>query len=102
MQKTAVDAFPYDEEPAAVGPEVLLVLERMPEGAEELIPPEVEVVVVDAGNEGDSTAYRELSPELLEQIEQIAADQGIGVLHRLEGEEKNGLCVLVIEEAAVS
>ena len=51
-------------------------LERMPEGAEELIPPETEVMPAD-GQRG--SIYLDLPLEVLDQIERLAREQGIGV-----------------------
>lgn len=51
-------------------------LERMPEGAEELIPPETEVMPAD-GQRG--SIYLDLPLEILDQIERLAQEQGIGV-----------------------
>lgn len=62
-----------DDFPLAEG---LTTLERMPEGAAELIPPETEVTPTD---DRRGSIYLDLPLEVLEQIEQLAQEQGIGV-----------------------
>lgn len=51
-------------------------LERMPEGAAELIPPETAVTPTD---DGRGSIYLDLPLEVLDQIERLAQEQGIGV-----------------------
>ena len=51
-------------------------LERMPEGAVELIPPETAVTPTD---DGRGSIYLDLPLEVLDQIERLAQEQGIGV-----------------------
>ena len=65
--------------------EIVLTLDRMPEGGWELIPPDTFV----------SPAGLTVSVELMEQIEQLAVKQGIGV-SRASGPEVNDRCLIVI------
>lgn len=65
--------------------EAVLTLERMPEGGWELIPPETPV----------SPDGLTVSAELMEQLEQLAVEQGIGT-SRASGPEVNGHCLIVI------
>lgn len=51
-------------------------LERMPEGAAELIPPETAVIPTD---DRRGSIYLDLPLEVLDQIERLAQEQGIGV-----------------------
>ncbi len=51
-------------------------LERMPEGAAELIPPETAVMSTD---DRRGSIYLDLPLEVLEQIERLAQEQGIGI-----------------------
>ena len=51
-------------------------LERMPEGAVELIPPETAVTPTD---DRQGSIYWNLPLEILDQIERLAQEQGIGV-----------------------
>lgn len=51
-------------------------LERMPEGAAELIPPETAVTPTD---DGRGSIYLDLPLEVLDQIERLAQEQGIGI-----------------------
>lgn len=69
--------------------EAVLTLERMPEGGWELIPPETPV----------SPDGLTVSAELMEQLEQLALEQGISV--SLEsGPEDNDHCLIIILDAA--
>ena len=74
---------PQPETRAAKSPEFLadravLVLERMPEGAEDLIPPETAVTrSSDTGEEGYRWLDTGSEPEVLDQIEQLAREQDI-------------------------
>ena len=63
----------------------VLTLDRMPEGGWELIPPETPV----------SPDGLTVSVELMEQLEQLALEQGIGV-SRVVGPEANAHCLIVI------
>lgn len=65
--------------------EVVLTLDRMPEGGWELIPPET----------FSSPVGLTVSVELMEQLEQLALEQGIGV-SRVAGPEANDHCLIVI------
>ncbi len=65
--------------------EVVLTLDRMPEGGWELIPPETPV----------SPVGLTVSVELMEQIEQLALEQEIGV-SRVAGLEANDHCLIII------
>lgn len=67
---------------------IAVTLDRLPEGAEELIPPET--AVSPAGDGG--TAYRGLSREAIDQIGRLAAEQGIGVAVHPTQEE----CLLIV------
>ena len=56
----------------------VLVLERMPDGAEDLIPPETEVTCsTNTGEEGYRWLDTGSEPEVLDQIEQLAREQDI-------------------------
>ena len=56
----------------------VLVLERMPEGAEDLIPPETAVTYsTNTGEEGYRWLDTGSEPEVLDQIEQLAQEQDI-------------------------
>ncbi len=69
--------------------EAVLTLERMPEGGWELIPPETPV----------SLDGLTVSAELMEQLEQLALEQGISV--SLEsGPEDNDHCLIIILDVA--
>lgn len=65
--------------------EAVLTLDRMPEGGWELIPPETPV----------SPDGLTVSTELMEQLEQLALEQGISV-SRVPGSEANNHCLIVI------
>lgn len=65
--------------------EVILTLDRMPEGGWELIPPDTPV----------SPDGMTVSAELMEQLEQLAQEQGITV-SRTSGPEASGHCLIVI------
>lgn len=65
--------------------EAVLTLERMPEGGWELIPPET----------FSSPAGLTVSTELMEQLEQLAQEQGI-TASRTSGPEASGRCLIVI------
>lgn len=65
--------------------EVVLTLDRMPEGGWELIPPETPV----------SPVGLTVSVELMEQLEQLALEQGISV-SRVVGPEANDHCLIII------
>jgi len=65
--------------------EVVLTRDRMPEGGWELIPPET----------FSSPVGLTVSVELMEQLEQLALEQGIGV-SRVAGPEANDHCLIVI------
>lgn len=62
-----------DDDPLAEG---TTTLERMPEGAAELIPPETAVTPTD---DQRGSVYLDLPLEILDQIERLAQEQGIGV-----------------------
>lgn len=85
MQKAVpnADADSYDGDRAYA--EAVLTLERMPEGGWELIPPET----------FSSPAGLTVSTELMEQLEQLALEQGISV-SRVPGPEANNHCLIVI------
>lgn len=65
--------------------EITLTLDRMPEGGWELIPPDTFV----------SPVGLTVSVELLEQLEQLASEQGIG-MSRVSGPEVNNHCLIII------
>lgn len=65
--------------------EITLTLDRMPEGGWELIPPDTFV----------SPVGLTVSVELLEQLEQLALEQGIG-MSRVSGPEINDHCLIII------
>lgn len=85
MEKAApnADADSYDGDRAYA--EAVLTLDRMPEGGWELIPPETPV----------SPDGLTVSAELMEQLEQLAIEQGIGT-SRVSGPEVNDHCLIVI------
>ena len=63
---------------ASLSDHAVLVLERMPEGAEALIPPETAVTrSSDTGEEGYRWLDTGREPEVLDQIEQLAREQDI-------------------------
>lgn len=69
--------------------EAVLTLDRMPEGGWELIPPETPV----------SPDGLTVSAELMEQLEQLAVEQGIGT-SRVSGPEVNDHCLIIILDEA--
>lgn len=69
-----------------------LVLDRMPQGAEELIPPETQA---SPANNLLGMAYQGLTLEQLEQIRQLAEEQDIGA-SRSEDEAEDGQYILLI------
>lgn len=85
MQKAVpnADADSYNGDRAYA--EAVLTLDRMPEGGWELIPPETPV----------SPDGLTVSVELMEQLEQLAVEQGIGT-SRVSGPEVNDRCLIVI------
>lgn len=86
-------ADPAPETRAAKSPEFLadravLVLERMPEGADDLIPPETAVTFsTDTGEEGYRWLDTGSEPEALAQIEQLALEQDIPLSRSAQPEE---------------
>ena len=82
-QASSEQTDPRPETKAVNSPELLadravLVLERMPEGAEALIPPETAVTrSSDTGEEGYRWLDAGREPEVLDQIEQLAREQDI-------------------------
>lgn len=85
MQKAVpnADADSYNGDRAYA--EAVLTLDRMPEGGWELIPPETPV----------SPDGLTVPVELMEQLEQLAVEQGIGT-SRVSGPEVNDHCLIVI------
>ena len=76
MQKAAPNSAEdglEDDRPLVEG---TTTLERMPEGAAELIPPETAVMPTD---DRRGSIYLDLPLEVLDQIERLAREQGIGV-----------------------
>ena len=66
----------------------VLVLERMPDGAEDLIPPETEVTYsTNTGEEGYRWLDTGREPEVLDQIEQLAQEQDIPLFRPAQPEE---------------
>lgn len=72
--RIAAYSAPGDSEELPASP--ILVLDRMPEGAAELIPPETAVSPTD---DQQGSIYWNLPLEILDQIERLAQEQGIGV-----------------------
>lgn len=69
--------------------EFVLTLDRMPEGAWELIPPETPV----------SPEGVHVTVELFEEIEQLAVEQGITASVTTSGEEAEEFVIVVLEES---
>ena len=67
----------------------VLTLDRMPEGAWELIPPETPV----------SPEGVHVTVELFEEIEQLAVEQGITASVTTSGEEAEEFVIVVLEES---
>lgn len=92
-QASSEQTDPRPETKAVNSPELLadravLVLERMPEGAEDLIPPETEVTCsTNTGEEGYRWLDTGSEPEVLAQIEQLALEQDIPLFRPAQPEE---------------
>lgn len=97
-------AAPIPELRAAKAPELLadravLVLERMPEGADELIPSETAVTFSpDTGEEGYRWLDTGSEPEALAQIEQLAQEQDIPLSRSSQPEEALYDLVILLPE----
>ena len=76
MQKAAPNPAEDGLEDDRLLVEGTTTLERMPEGAAELIPPETAVIPTD---DRRGSIYLDLPLEVLDQIERLAQEQGIGV-----------------------
>jgi hypothetical protein len=92
-QASSEQTDPRPETKAVNSPELLadravLVLERMPDGAEDLIPPETEVTCsTNTGEEGYRWLDTGSEPEVLAQIEQLALEQDIPLFRPAQPEE---------------
>lgn len=77
---------------AAQGPSLLLILDAMPEGACELLPPETAVA---HSTEDGSDTYAPLTREQLDSVAVLAENQGISA-DWISQDRVEGLCALVI------
>lgn len=80
------------------GAELALTVERLPEGAEELILSSEAASAVEIDRDGN-VCYHCVTLEELEQVEQMAQEQGVSA-SRSSGTEKSGRYVIIVLSAA--